>query len=256
MPVIEILIIVYLDMICFSSPFDFEAVDFLEDLNTPAYKIASFEIHDIPLIKYVASKGKPIIISTGIATLEDISLAVKTCRNVGNNQISLLKCTSAYPSPFEEINLNTIPNIRETFDCTVGLSDHTLGSTVPLGAVALGAKIIEKHFILDRKLGGVDSSFSMNPEEFKSMVDSVRNLELAMGKVTYDLTDKMKDSRTRGRSLFATQDIKTGELLTNNNIRSVRPANGIAPKYYDIVVCKKANCLIKKGTPLNFNIIE
>ncbi|WP_461638888.1 pseudaminic acid synthase [Labilibaculum euxinus] len=241
-----------LGMICFSSPFDSKAVDFLEGLDTPAFKIASFEIHDLPLIKYAASKGKPMIISTGIATLEDISNAVKACKEVGNDQIALLKCTSAYPAPFNEINLRTIPNMKETFDCVVGLSDHTLGSVAPLGAVALGAKIIEKHFILDRSLGGVDSSFSMEPKEFKEMVDGIRNLEEALGTVTYDLTEKAADSRTRGRSIFSVQDIKEGEIFTMENVRSVRPAAGLAPKYLDNIIGTVATKDIKKGTPLNW----
>jgi len=241
-----------LGMICFSSPFDFKAVDFLADLDTPAYKIASFEIHDLPLIKYAASKGKPMIISTGIATLEDISNAVKACKGVGNKQIALLKCTSAYPAPFNEINLRTIPNMKETFDCVVGLSDHTLGSAAPLGAVALGAKIIEKHFILDRSLGGVDSSFSMEPQEFKEMVDGIRNLEEALGSVTYDLTEKAADSRKRGRSLFIATDVKEGDIFTNENVRSVRPAAGLPPVNLDVVLGKKAKINLAKGTPLKW----
>lgn len=245
-----------LDMVCFSSPFDHKAVDFLEELNTPAYKIASFEIQDIPLISYAASKGKPIIMSTGIAELADIELALKTCREAGNEQIALLKCTSAYPTPMNEVNLNVIPNMRDTFGVEIGLSDHTMGSTVPLGAVALGATIIEKHFILDRELGGVDSAFSMNPAEFKFMVDSVRDLEKATGKVTYELTDKAKDSRTRGRSLFVAEDIKKGESLTTDNCRSVRPGAGLHPKHLSEVVGMKATKDIKKGTPLSWDLLS
>ncbi|WP_053406805.1 pseudaminic acid synthase [Persicobacter sp. CCB-QB2] len=247
-----------LGMDCFSSPFDKKAVDFLEELDTPAYKIASFEIQDIPLIKYVASKGKPMIISTGIATLEDIDLAVNTCRAQGNDQIALLKCTSAYPTPMEEVNLKVIPNLKETFEVPiVGLSDHTMGSTVPLGAVALGAKIIEKHFVLDRSKGGVDASFSMEPAEFKQMIDSVRDLERALGKVTYQLTDKALDSRTRGRSLFVAEDIKAGEVITENNVRSVRPGAGLHPKYMLDIVGKRVNKDIERGMPVTFgDIIE
>lgn len=245
-----------LDMVCFSSPFDHKAVDFLEELDTPAYKIASFEIQDIPLISYAASKGKPIIMSTGIAELADIELALKTCREAGNDQIALLKCTSAYPTPMNEVNLNVIPNMRDTFGVEIGLSDHTMGSTVPLGAVALGATIIEKHFILDRELGGVDSAFSMNPAEFKFMVDSVRDLEKATGKVTYELTDKAKDSRTRGRSLFVAEDIKKGESLNTDNCRSVRPGAGLHPKHLSEVVGMKATKDIKKGTPLSWDLLS
>ncbi|BDD06970.1 pseudaminic acid synthase [Aureibacter tunicatorum] len=245
-----------LEMVCFSSPFDFKAVDFLEELNTPAYKIASFEIQDIPLIRYVASKGKPVIMSTGIATQEDIELAVKTCREQGNDQIALLKCTSAYPTPFNEINLNVIPDMKDRFGVEViGLSDHTMGSTVPLGAVAIGARIIEKHFVLDRSNGGVDASFSMEPQEFKHMVDSVRDLEKALGTVTYDLTEKALDSRTRGRSLFIVEDLKAGEVLTEKNIKSVRPGAGLHPKYYDEVLGKSIKKDVAKGTPLNDNLI-
>ena len=201
-----------LGLIVFSSPFDKTSVDFLEDMDVPAYKIASFEITDIPLIEYVASKGKPIIISTGIASFEDIELAVKTCLDEGNNQIALLKCTSSYPAPLDEINLNTIPDMNEKFDCVIGLSDHTLGGEVSTAAVALGANIIEKHFILDRNMGGPDSEFSMEPHEFKQMVDSIRNVEKALGKVNYELSDKMKANREFSRSLFVVEDMKKGEL--------------------------------------------
>lgn len=240
-----------------SSPFDFNAVDFLESINCPAYKIASFEIQDIPLIKYVAKKGKPIIISTGIATKSDIDLAVETCKLEGNSDITLLKCTSAYPSPFNEINLKNILDLSNDMDVSkVGLSDHTLGHTVALGAVALGATVVEKHFILDRKLGGVDSSFSMEPEEFKEMVSSIRNLELALGNRTYELTEKALDSRERGRSLFVCENIKEGDLITSENIRSVRPAAGLHPKHYYKVLGKTFNTDIKKGEPLSFDVIN
>ena len=197
-----------LGLIVFSSPFDKTSVDFLEDMDIPAYKIASFEITDIPLIEYAASKGKPIIISTGIASLEDIELAVKTCLNTGNDKIALLKCTSSYPAPLEEINLNTIPDINDKFGVVVGLSDHTLGGEVSTVAVALGASIIEKHFILDRNMGGPDSEFSMEPHEFKAMVDSIRNVEKALGRVSYELSDKMKSNREFSRSLFVVKDMK------------------------------------------------
>lgn len=243
-------------LICFSSPFDKTAVDFLEDMDVPAYKIASFEITDIPFIEYIASKGKPIIISTGIATLSDIEEAVNACKRMGNNQIALLKCTSAYPSPLEDINLRTIPNIKDTFKTLVGLSDHTLGSSVAVGAVALGAKIIEKHFTLSRANGGPDSAFSMEPHEFKTMVSSIRDIEKALGEVTYELTYKMKRSREHSRSLFIVKDIKAGEEFTEDNIKSIRPGFGLAPKYLNSVLGKKARIDIKKGTPLSWDLIS
>ena len=245
-----------LGLIVFSSPFDKTSVDFLEDMNVPAYKIASFEITDIPLIKYVASKGKPIIISTGIASLEDIELAIQTCLDEGNNQIALLKCTSSYPSPLDEINLNTIPDMMDKFDCVIGLSDHTLGGEVSTAAVALGAKIIEKHFILDRNMGGPDSKFSMEPHEFKQMVDSIRNVEKALGKVSYELSDKMKANREFSRSLFVVNDIKKGECITENNVRSIRPGFGLHPKYLKEILGKKVKKDLNKGTPFDLSFID
>lgn len=245
-----------LGLVFFSTPFDFSAVDFLEDLHVPLYKIASFEITDIPLIEYTASKGKPMIISTGIATLADIEAAVGACRRVGNNDITLLKCTSSYPAPIEEANLLTIPNLAQTFDVKVGLSDHTLGYTAPIVAVALGAQIIEKHFILDRTIGGPDASFSLTPEEFKLMVEGVRQAEAALGKVSYELTDKVKANRKFARSLFVSKDIKAGELLTMNNIRSVRPNDGLPPILLTSVLSKKANQDIKAGTPLSWDLLN
>lgn len=245
-----------LGLVCFSSPFDRTSVDFLEEMNVPAYKVASFEITDIPLIEYMASKGKPVIISTGIATLADIEEAVNACKKMGNNQIVLLKCTSAYPAPLEEVNLRTIPNLADTFKTVVGLSDHTLGISVPIAAVALGAKIIEKHFILDRKLGGPDAAFSMEPDEFRSMVEAVREVEKALGTVNYDLTEKTTKSREFSRSLFAVKDIKAGELLTEENIRSIRPGFGLHPRYYGQIIGKKARTDIKRGMPLYWGLIE
>jgi pseudaminic acid synthase len=242
-------------LVCFSSPFDFTAVDFLEKQNVPAYKIASFEITDIPLIEYVASKGKPVIISTGIARLEDIELAVDACRRGGNEQIALLKCTSSYPAPLEEVNLNTIPNLKKTFKTIVGLSDHTMGVSVPLAAVALGAKIIEKHFILDKKLGGPDSSFSLDPAEFKLMVDSVREVEKALGTVNYELSPKVLKSREHSRSLFVVENMKAGEIFTKDNVKSIRPGFGMHPKHYHEVLGKKAKIVIEKGTPLAWDIV-
>lgn len=245
-----------LGLIFFSSPFDLTAVDFLEEMDVPAYKIASFEITDIPLIEYVASKQKPVIISTGVATLADIEEAVNACKRMGNEQIALLKCTSAYPAPLEEVNLRTIPNMVDTFNTVVGLSDHTLGTSVAIASVALGAKIIEKHFILDRKLGGPDAAFSMEPEEFRSMVKSVREVEKALGSVNYDLTEKTQKSRFFSRSLFAVEDIKAGEFLTGKNIRSIRPGIGLHPRFIKQVIHKKARINIKKGTPLNWSLVE
>ena len=244
-----------LGLIVFSSPFDKTSVDFLEDMDVPAYKIASFEITDIPLIEYVASKGKPIIISTGIANFDDIQLAVDACRNMGNNQIAILKCTSSYPAPLNEINLNTIPDMIDKLNCIVGLSDHTMGSEVSTAAVALGANIIEKHFILDRNMGGPDSDFSMEPHEFKQMVDSIRNVEKALGHVNYELSDKMKVNREFSRSLFVVEDIKMGEIITEENVRSIRPGFGLHPKYLNKILGKKIKQDLKKGTPFKLDFI-
>jgi len=243
-------------LIFFSSPFDKSAADFLEKLKVSVYKIASFEITDIPLIKYVAKKNKPIIISTGIATKDDIKLAVKTCKAAGNSNIAILKCTSSYPAPLEDINLKTMMDMEKEFNAVVGVSDHSLGIEIPIAAVALGAKIIEKHFILDKKIGGPDSEFSLNPEEFQEMVSAVRNVEKSLGKVTYELTDKMKKSREHSRSLFVVEDIKKDEKFTENNIRSIRPGFGMHPKHYEKILGKKSNKNIKKGTPLDWILIK
>ena len=245
-----------LGLTVFSSPFDKTSVDFLEDMDMPAYKIASFEITDIPLIEYIASLGKPVIISTGIAELCDVELAVKTCNQVGNDQIAILKCTSSYPAPLEEMNLKTIPHLKETFNTVVGLSDHTLENSVPVASVALGAKIIEKHFILDRNLGGPDSTFSLEPSEFKSMVKSVREVEKALGNVSYELTEKTKHNREFSRSLFAVKDIKIGEKFTKDNVRSIRPGFGLHPKYLKDIIGKTSTTDIKKGTPLDWKFIK
>lgn len=242
-------------LICFSSPFDFSAVDFLEEMNIPAYKIASLEIVDIPLIAYIASKGKPIILSSGIATLKDIEEAIAACKKAGNYNIALLKCTSSYPAPYEDANLLTIANMRETFNIVPGLSDHTIGSAVAIAAVALGAKIIEKHFILDRSLGGPDSAFSMEPHEFKEMVDSIRIVEKSIGTISYDLSPQVLKSREHCRSLFITEKVKAGEIFTKENVRSIRPGYGLQPKYLDSVLGKKARILLEKGTPLSWNYI-
>ena len=243
-------------LICFSSPFDNTAVDFLEEMDVPAYKIASFEITDIPFIEYIASKGKPIIMSTGIATLADIEEALAACKRMGNNQVALLKCTSAYPSPMEDINLKVIPNMKDTFNTIVGLSDHTLGHTVALGAVALGAKIVEKHFTLDREDGGPDAEFSMEPDEFKEMVDRIRDLEKALGQVTYELTEKQRNSREHSRSLFVVKDVKKGEVFTEKNVRSIRPGFGLETKYIGDVLGKKARYDVEKGMPLEWGMVE
>lgn len=242
-------------LIFLSSPFDKTSVDFLHNMDISAYKVASFEITDIPLIEYIAAKGKPIIISTGISALQDIEEAVNACKRLGNNQIALLKCTSSYPAPLEEINLKTIPNLSETFNTVVGLSDHTLSTTVPIGAVTLGAKIVEKHFIFDRLLGGPDSAFSLEPDEFKEMVKAIRDIEKALGKVSYEITDNIKKSREFSRSLFIVKDIEEGEEITEENVRSIRPGYGLHPKYYHSVLGKKARVNIKKGTPLDWTLI-
>ena len=242
-------------LILFSTPFDKTAVDFLEDMNVALYKVASFEINDIPLIEYIASKGKPIILSTGIATLSDIELAVATCRKAGNHQLALLKCSSAYPTPIIEVNLRTIPNLAETFNTIVGISDYTLGISVPVAAVALGAKIIEKHFIINRTLGGPDSAFSLEFEEFKEMVQTIREVEQALGKVTYELTEKQKKSKTFSRSLFVVEDIKKGEIITEQNVRSIRPFYGLAPVYLKDILGKTVKQDIVKGTPVTWDMI-
>lgn len=242
-------------LVCFSSPFDKTAVDLLEELNTPIYKVASFEITDIPLIQYIAKKGKPIIISTGIADVEDIELAIETCRKEGNNQITILKCTSAYPAAPEDANLLTIPDIKTRFGVEVGLSDHTMGIEAPAVAVALGAKVIEKHFILDKSIGGPDAHFSLDESEFKEMVDAVRKTEKMLGKVDYEMTDKKKKSRQFSRSLFIVNDVKEGEILTEENVRSIRPGFGMHPKHFNEVLGKKFNSNYEKGTPLSFDLI-
>ena len=243
-------------LICFSSPFDRTAVDFLETLNVPAYKIASFEITDIPLIEYVASKGKPVIISTGIAEEEDIILALDACRRMGNNDIAVLKCTSSYPAPIEEANMVMVKDFAERFNVITGLSDHTLGNTAPIVATCFGAKIIEKHFILDRSIGGADASFSMNEAEFTDMVKAIREAESAIGAVSYELTEKQKKGRDFSRSLYVAEDIKAGESLTENNIRSIRPGFGMHPKFYKEMLGKVVIKDIEKGDPLTSDSIK
>jgi pseudaminic acid synthase len=238
-------------LVCFSSPFDKTAVDFLEDLEVPCYKIASFEITDIALIEYIASKGKPIILSTGIATLEDIELALKTIRSVGDMEIALLKCTSSYPASIEEANLVMIKDFKNRFGVISGLSDHTLGYKAAVVASCLGAQIIEKHFILDKSIGGPDASFSLDEKEFTRMVQEIRDAEKAIGNVTYELTEKQKAGKSFSRSLYAVQEIKIGEEFKPENIRSIRPGYGLHPKYLKNLLGSKAKRDINKGDRLN-----
>ena len=215
----------------FSSPFDKSAVDFLEQFNPSAYKIASFEITDYELVRYTASKMRPIIISTGIATIDEIQDVVDICKDEGNSSIILLKCTSAYPAPLEDANLKMIPNIKETFGVEVGFSDHTIGSTAPIMAIALGAKVIEKHFIIDKSIGGADAKFSMDRDEFTDMIKAIREAEKLLGKIDYSMGEKKRKSREFARSLYVAKDIKRGEVFTEENIKSVRPSFGMHPKY-------------------------
>lgn len=243
-------------LVFFSTPFDVTAVDFLEDLDVPLYKIASFEITDIPLIEYAASKGKPMIISTGIATLADIDAAVQACRRMDNHDITLLKCTSSYPAPVEEANLLTMPNMKQTFGVEVGLSDHTLGEAVAMAATALGARVIEKHFILDRAIGGPDASFSMTPAEFTQMVEGIRQVEAALGEVNYSLSAKATLNRQFSRSLFVCQEMKAGEEFTPLNLRSIRPAHGLPPVHLPSLLGRRANQDIPAGTPLDWSLVS
>lgn len=240
----------------FSTPFDYTAVDFLESLNIQMYKIASFEAIDFPLIKYTASKMKPMIISVGISTLEEIQEAIDVCKSVGNKDITILKCTSSYPAKPEDMNLLTIKDMIEKFSpqgVKIGLSDHSMSIVPPICAVALGAKVIEKHFTLDRALGGEDSGFSLNKEEFKLMVEKVREAELTMGNTDYSINENL---RKGARSLFAVKDIKKGEKFTPENVRSIRPNYGLHPRYYEKVIGKVAKCDISFGTPLNFTFLN
>jgi pseudaminic acid synthase len=244
-----------LGLIFFSTPFDYSAVDFLENLGVPIYKVASFEITDINLIEYIALKNKPVIISTGIASLAEIENAVTVCRRVGNDKIALLKCTSAYPARPEDANLAAISSLADTFDTIAGLSDHTTGSAVAVAAAALGARIIEKHLILDRNLGGPDSQFSMEPSEFASMVKDIRTAEKAVGSKLIATGPQKLKGREFSRSLFAVEDIKAGETFTDDNIRSIRPGSGLAPEHLKDIIGKRAKCAIKRGTPLSFDIL-
>jgi len=240
----------------FSTAFDPTAVDFLEEMGVPVHKVASFEIVDIPLIEKMASTGKPLIISTGMATLSEIEEAVQAARKAGTTEIALLKCTSAYPAPPEEMNLRTIPHLAEAFGVPVGLSDHTLGIAVPVAAVALGACIVEKHFTLSRDIPGPDSAFSLEPQEFKAMVEAIRVAEKALGKVSYEVGEREAASRVFRRSLFVVKDVKAGEVFTKENVRSVRPGYGLPPKFLKEVLGRRAACDIKAGTPFEWRMIS
>lgn len=243
-------------LICFSTPFDKTSVDFLEDLDTPIYKIASMEITDIPLIEYVASKGKPIIISTGIADKQDIELAIDACKRNGNDQIILLKCTSSYPAPIEEANIMMIKDLSERFGVISGLSDHTLGIVTPIVATAFGAKIIEKHFILNHSVGGPDASFSLDEMDFAEMVKAIRLAEKAIGELNYDLTEKMKIGREFCRSLYVVEDIKKGDVATEENIRSIRPGYGLHPKFFHELLGRVSIKELKAGEPVKFEYFK
>ena len=241
---------------CFSSPFDLTSVDFLSKLDVPAYKIASYEINDIPMIRKIAALHKPMIFATGIAYPEDIALALDTCKAEGNEDIILLKCVSSYPTPYEDVNLRVIPTLAKTYDCIAGISDHTMGSIVSAGAVALGAKMVEKHLTLRRADGGPDGAFSMEPEEFATMVRDIRTLEKALGTDEYVLTDTQKLEHNGSRSLFVVKDIKAGEVLTPDNIRSIRPGIGMHTMHYEEVLGRHDKSDLKKGTPLQWELID
>lgn len=243
-------------LVCFSSPFDKSAVDFLETLGNPIYKIASFEITDIPLIEYAAKTMKPMVISTGIATFEDIKLAVETCRAVGNKDITLLKCTSSYPAPIEEANLVMLSDLAAKFQVKTGLSDHTIGSVSPIVAATLGAVMVEKHFIMDRSIGGPDASFSMDETEFSQMVRDIRTAEKALGLVNYDLTEKMKSGREFSKSLYIAQDMNAGDVLTEQNLRSVRPGFGLHPKYLNSLLGKTVKRDLVAGERMDLTLVE
>jgi N-acetylneuraminate synthase len=240
----------------FSTPYDKTAVDFLEEMGVPAYKIASFEIVDIPLIEYVASKGKPIMMSTGMATQDEIEEAVQAARGAGATQIALLKCTSAYPAQPEEMNLRTIPHLAEAFGVPVGLSDHSLEIAVPVAAVALGACIVEKHFTLSRSNPSPDSAFSLEPHEFKAMVEAIRRVEKAIGTVHYGVNELEAKSRVFRRSLFVVKNMKAGDTFNEENVRSIRPGHGLPPKHLKDVLGRRAVKDIKRGTPLDWDIID
>lgn len=241
---------------CISSPFDFPSVDFMEEMNMPAFKVASYEINDIPLIRKIARLGKPIILSTGIAYLSDIELAMEVCKQEGNENVILLKCVSSYPAPYETIHLRSLTTLGSTFGCMMGLSDHSMGGIVAAGAISLGAKVIEKHLTLRRSDGGPDSAFSMEPEEFCNMVKDIRDLEKALGSREYSLTPTQKKEHESSRSLFIVKDIKKGECFTEDNIKSIRPGYGLPTRYYEELLGKIATKDLKKGTPLQWNMVE
>ncbi len=243
-------------LICFSSPFDPTAVEFLAALNAPAYKIASFEITDVPLIRLTASKGKPIIISTGIATPNEIAEAVRACYEVGNQDVILLKCTSAYPARLEDMNLNTIPDMRKRFGTLVGLSDHSPGHIGAVASVPLGACVLEKHLILDRDLGGPDAAFSMTPAEFAEMVQAVRAVETALGTVTYELPDRATVSRSHSRSLFVVENVAAGEAVGPWNVRSIRPGDGLSPIVMDRLGGAVFAVDVEAGMPLTWDLLS
>lgn len=244
-------------IIMFSTPFDNTAVDLLESLGNPIYKIASFEIMDTELISYAASKGKPMIMSTGVATEQEIEEAIEACRKVGNNDITLLKCTSEYPARIEDANLAMIPDMRERFGVNVGLSDHSMGSLVPTVAVALGATVVEKHFIIDRSIGGPDAAFSMNKEEFRQLVIDIRATESSLGHIDYSLSPKIKQARlSAGRSLYVAKDIKAGEILTRKNVRCVRPGYSLHPRYWKEIMGKVTKEDLKIGSRINLDKLD
>jgi len=245
-----------LDLVLFSTPFDSTALAYLEELNFPAHKIASFELVDIPLIEEVAATGKPVIMSVGMASLDEIQDAVDAFYGAGGTELILLKCTSAYPAPYEEVNLQTIPDMASSFKIPIGLSDHTKGGVVPVAAVALGACLVEKHFTLSRANGGPDSAFSLEPDEFRTMVEGIRTAEKALGTICYDITDRQKESMVFRRSLFVVKDIKKGQCLTAENIRSIRPGYGLAPKYYSQLLGRKVVKDLVRGTPLAWESLE
>jgi pseudaminic acid synthase len=242
-----------LDFPLFSTPFDKNAVDLLDKMNVPAYKIASFEANDLELVEYVASKKKPILVSCGVSSFDEINDLVKTCKKAGNDKLILLKCTSAYPALISDANLNTMLDMKKKFKAIIGVSDHTQGISVPIAAVSLGAKVVEKHFILDRKMGGPDAAFSLEPAEFRQMVDKIREVEDSFGKITYHVSKKRKMFK---RSLFVVQDMDKGEVFTRKNIRAIRPGDGMAPKYIGKVLGKKAKVSIKRGKPLKESLIN
>ena len=242
-------------LVAFSSPFDETAVDFLETLHVPAYKIASFENTHLPLIRKVAQTGKPIIISTGVSSIADIDETVRLLRNEGCENFILLKCTSTYPATPENTNINTIPHLSKLYNCIVGLSDHTMGIGVSVAAVALGARVIEKHFTLRRADGGVDSTFSLEPEELKALVIETKNAYLSLGEISYGVQQAEEKSKFFKRSIYVSKDIAVGGIFTNENLKIIRPGNGLAPKFIDDIIGKKAKCFIKAGTPLNWDIL-